>query len=161
MQPTTVFELLSSGESTSQTTVLYRSVNVTSTLPAYFLHVSSQSLISTYIPPAVFSELAASVASAAWVASVTGDATQSCLCSSRGHVSTAVVLLRYSLDIRGTNECVGGEFKRVEGHALDGERVGSYLNTGNNVYGYVPCLAAFLRPPHKPDSLNLLIFFSF
>lgn len=70
-----MLDLPRSGESTSPTTVVYRSINVTSTLPAYFLHVSAQSLISTYIPPAVFSELAASVASAAAVASVTGDAT--------------------------------------------------------------------------------------
>ncbi|KAJ0123513.1 hypothetical protein J7T55_011978 [Diaporthe amygdali] len=71
----TIFMLPATGSSTSQFTVWYESSTITSTLPAYFIHFSAQSLISTYIPPAVFSELAASVASAASMASVTGDAT--------------------------------------------------------------------------------------
>lgn len=74
-EPTTLFDLRTSGGPISQTTVLYKSVNITSTIPAYFFHVSVQSLISSYIPPPVFSDLAASVASAASAASVTGDAT--------------------------------------------------------------------------------------
>ncbi|KAL1856253.1 hypothetical protein Daus18300_010825 [Diaporthe australafricana] len=73
-EPTIVTLLLSSGESTPQTTAYYMSYNITSTRPAYFFHVSASSLISMYIPAPVFSELAASVASAASAASVTGDA---------------------------------------------------------------------------------------
>lgn len=74
-EPTTLFDLRTSGAPISQTTVLYKNVNITSTIPAYFFHVSVKSLISSYIPPAVFSDLAASVASAASAAAVTGDAT--------------------------------------------------------------------------------------
>lgn len=74
-QPTTLFDLPSLGMSTSQATVLYKSINITSTLPAYFVHISAQSLISTHFYTAAFSEIVASVASAASVATVTGDAT--------------------------------------------------------------------------------------
>jgi hypothetical protein len=64
-----------SGATISESTVVYKSINITSTIPAYFFHVSVQSLVISYIPPAVFSDLAVSAASAASVASVTGDAT--------------------------------------------------------------------------------------
>lgn len=60
------------GESTSMTIVLYNSVNITHTLPIYYFHVSASSLISKFVPTEVFSELAASVASAASAASITG-----------------------------------------------------------------------------------------
>ncbi|KAK2601058.1 hypothetical protein N8I77_010533 [Diaporthe amygdali] len=75
VESVTAVQLLTADASTSQFTVLYETSTITSTLPAYSIHFSAQSLISTYIPPAVFSELAASVASAASMASVTGDAT--------------------------------------------------------------------------------------
>lgn len=74
-EPVTVSSFYISGATTPQSTVFFKNINITSTIPAYFFHLSVQSLISSYIPPAVFSELAASAASAASVASVTGDAT--------------------------------------------------------------------------------------
>lgn len=74
-EPTTLSNLPISGATISTTSVLYESINVTYTISAYFFHTSVQSLISSYIPPAVFSELAASAASAASLASVTGDPT--------------------------------------------------------------------------------------
>lgn len=51
----------------------YASTTATSTLPAYFTHLSIEALISSYIPTDVFSEFEASVSSAASAASVTGD----------------------------------------------------------------------------------------
>lgn len=63
--------VLLTGSATITTTV-YESANITSTLPAYFFHVDASSLISKIIPTDVFSQLAASVASAATAASVTG-----------------------------------------------------------------------------------------
>lgn len=74
-EPMTVTNLPISGTIIPQDTVVYKSIKITSTIPAYFFHVSVQSLISSYIPPAVFSDLAASAAFAASAASVTGDAT--------------------------------------------------------------------------------------
>jgi hypothetical protein len=64
-----------SGATIPENTVVYRKINITPTIPAYSFHTSVQSLVSSYIPPAVFSELAISVAAAASSAAVTGDAT--------------------------------------------------------------------------------------
>lgn len=50
----------------------YASTTATSTLPAYFTHLSIEALISSYIPAEVFSDFEASVSSAASAASVTG-----------------------------------------------------------------------------------------
>lgn len=74
-EPITFTSFYISGATTPTSTVFFKNTNITSTIPAYFFHVSVQSLISSYIPPAVFSDFAASAASAASVASVTGDAT--------------------------------------------------------------------------------------
>lgn len=74
-EPLTLSNLDISGASTASSTVLYKGINITSTIPAYFFHVAVQSLVSSYVPPAVFSELAASAAAAASAASITGDAT--------------------------------------------------------------------------------------
>lgn len=66
-----------------------------------------------------------------------------------------MVLLRRPIHLCCRNEYLGGEHKRVEGHAcLDGEQLLGYLKNGNNVYGYVPCLSAFLRQPNQPPSPN-------
>ncbi|KAK7718691.1 hypothetical protein SLS64_002651 [Diaporthe eres] len=46
-----------------------------STLPGYFFHLSVGSIVSSYIPASVFSQLAYSVSLSAGAASVTGDAT--------------------------------------------------------------------------------------
>lgn len=53
----------------------YSTTNTTVTLPAYTTHLLIYSLISDYIPPGVFKELATSVSSAASVAHITGDPT--------------------------------------------------------------------------------------
>lgn len=74
-EPLTLSNLDISGASTASSTVLYKGINITSTVPAYFFHVAVQSLVSSYVPSAVFSEFAASAASAASVASITGDGT--------------------------------------------------------------------------------------
>lgn len=58
-----------------KTTSVWISINIISTLPAYYTHLSIDALISSYIPPDVLSELAASVGAAAAAASVTGDPT--------------------------------------------------------------------------------------
>ncbi|ROV92220.1 hypothetical protein VPNG_09671 [Cytospora leucostoma] len=58
--------------STVAGTVLYQSLNITSTLPAYFFGANASSLISKFIPSDTFSELALSVASAASAESVPG-----------------------------------------------------------------------------------------
>lgn len=54
---------------------LFSPIPTTFTLPAWFTHLSVESIISSYIPSDVFDELAASVSSAASAASVTGDPT--------------------------------------------------------------------------------------
>lgn len=56
-------------------TTVYNSINVSSPLPAYFTHLSIDSLISSFIPLEVLSELAVSVSLAAAAASITGDPT--------------------------------------------------------------------------------------
>lgn len=56
-------------------TIVSVTVTFTLTQPGYFFHISVQSLISSYIPPEIFRDLAASAASAASMASITGDAT--------------------------------------------------------------------------------------
>lgn len=72
-----------------------------------------------------------------------------------------MIFFRCPIHLSCRNEYLGGEYKRVEGHAcLDGERLLSYLKNGNNVYGYVPCLSAFLRRPNQPHSLNFSNMFS-
>ncbi|KUI72392.1 hypothetical protein VM1G_07457 [Cytospora mali] len=69
--PTTTITELATDGATVTTALVYKSV-ITSILPAYFFHVNASSLISAFIPLDVFSQLAASVASAASAASVTG-----------------------------------------------------------------------------------------
>lgn len=69
--PTTMSGIAING-SAPVTTVVYQSVNVTSTLPAYSFHLNVSSLISKFVPTDVFSQLAASVASVASAASITG-----------------------------------------------------------------------------------------
>lgn len=71
----TASNLEMAGTTIAESTVIFISTTMTSTIPAYFFHASLQSLVSSYIPPAVFSDLAASAASAASMASITGDAT--------------------------------------------------------------------------------------
>lgn len=63
------------GESSSE--ILYRTASAYSTLPGYFFHllVSVDSIISSYVPGSIFSQLAHSVSLCAGAASVTGDAT--------------------------------------------------------------------------------------
>lgn len=63
------------GTTIAESTVIYVLSSITSTKPAYFFHISVQSLVASYIPVDIFSDLAVSAASAASVASVTGDAT--------------------------------------------------------------------------------------
>lgn len=72
--PTTM-ELPSSigGESYAQT--LYKTALAFSTRPEYFFHQSVGSIVSSYIPSSIFSQLAYSVSLSAGAASVTGDAT--------------------------------------------------------------------------------------
>ncbi|KUI59483.1 hypothetical protein VP1G_06762 [Cytospora mali] len=69
--PTTTITELATDGAIVTTALVYKSA-ITSTLPAYFFHVNASSLISASIPLDVFSQLAASVASAASAASVTG-----------------------------------------------------------------------------------------
>lgn len=65
----------SPGAPTSTLTIVSAFVNVTSTLPAWYFHLSVSSLVNTYFQSSFFTQLAADVASAASVASVTGDPT--------------------------------------------------------------------------------------
>ncbi|KAG8162052.1 hypothetical protein KVR01_007817 [Diaporthe batatas] len=71
----TASNLAMEGTTIAESTVIYVPSTITSTKPAYFFHVSVQSLVSSYIPLEVFSDLAASAVSAASAASVTGDPT--------------------------------------------------------------------------------------
>lgn len=61
------------GESYVQT--LYKPASAFSTRPEYFFHQSVGSIVSSYIPSSIFSQLAYSVSLSAGAASVTGDAT--------------------------------------------------------------------------------------
>lgn len=72
--PTTIVAVPSLGGISSSLT-LYQPVLTLSPLPKYFFHQSVGSMISTYIPSSIFSELAHSVSMSAEAASVTGDAT--------------------------------------------------------------------------------------
>lgn len=56
-------------------TTLFKSINVTSPLPAYSTHLAIESLVSSFIPSDIFSDLAASVSSAAAAATITGNPT--------------------------------------------------------------------------------------
>lgn len=72
--PTTlVFATELGGESSSET--LYKPATAYSTLPGYFFHLSVGSIISSYLPSSILSQLAHSVSLSAGAASVTGDAT--------------------------------------------------------------------------------------
>lgn len=70
---TLVFATAFGGESYSRT--LYQPVTRYSTVPEYFFHLSVGSMISSYLPSSILSELAHSVSLSAAAASVTGDAT--------------------------------------------------------------------------------------
>lgn len=61
------------GKSYLQT--MYKPSMAVSTRPEYFFHLSVGSIISSYIPGSIFSQLAYSVSLSAGAASVTGDAT--------------------------------------------------------------------------------------
>lgn len=61
------------GESYVQT--FYKPAMAVSTRPEYFFHLSVGSIVSSYIPASIFSQLAYSVSLSAGAASVTGDAT--------------------------------------------------------------------------------------
>lgn len=61
------------GESYVQT--LYKPASAFSTRPEYFFHQSVGSIVSSYIPSSIFSQLAHSISLSAGAASVTGDAT--------------------------------------------------------------------------------------
>lgn len=74
-EPITASNLEMAGTTIAESTVIYVLSSITSTKPAYFFHISVQSLVASYIPVDIFSDLAVSAASAASVASVTGDAT--------------------------------------------------------------------------------------
>ncbi|KAG8162630.1 hypothetical protein KVR01_007108 [Diaporthe batatas] len=71
--PIAATNIQASGITIAESTTIYRKTTSASTLPAYFFHTSVQALVSSYIPPAVLSELAASVVSVA--SSLTTDPT--------------------------------------------------------------------------------------
>lgn len=72
--PTTMYIPRTLG-GTTYTTLLYKPSFAYSTRPEYFFHLDVGSIVSSYIPASVFSQLAYSVSLSAGAASVTGDAT--------------------------------------------------------------------------------------
>lgn len=76
MTVTETVSTVGGGETYEVTTETIQSLIITfSTRPEYFFHLSVGSIVSSYIPSSIFSQLAYSVSLSAGAASVTGDAT--------------------------------------------------------------------------------------